>query len=142
MPRGLERQFGAHVLRNQQSQLRRSMRGLRREGFHRVFVLNGDEEIEAATFEREPLWNDRRTDHGPFDIIGDIHGCHAELVELLTRSATRSDPTARASSHPRAAGRSSSATWSTGDRPPRQCCAWSWAWWPTGLRSASRETTR
>ena len=79
-----ERQFGAHVLRNQQSQLRRSMRGLRREGFHRVYVLKGEEEIEAATFEREPLWNDRRTDPGPFDIIGDIHGCHTELVELLT----------------------------------------------------------
>ena len=37
-----ERQFGAHVLRNQQSQLRRSIRGLRREGFHRVFVLSGE----------------------------------------------------------------------------------------------------
>ena len=79
-----ERQFGAHVLRNQQSQLRRSMRGLRREGYHRVFVLK-EEEIEAAIFEREPLWNDRRTDSGPFDIIGDIHGCHTELVELLTQ---------------------------------------------------------
>ena len=53
------------------------------KGFHRVYVLKGEEEIEAATFEREPLWNDRRADHGPFDIIGDIHGCHAELVELL-----------------------------------------------------------
>jgi protein phosphatase len=79
-----ERQFGAHVLRNQQSQLRRSMRGLRREGYHRVYVLK-EEEIETATFEREPLWNDRRTDCGPFDIIGDIHGCHTELVELLTQ---------------------------------------------------------
>jgi protein phosphatase len=79
-----ERQFGAHVLRNQQSQLRRSVRGLRREGYHRVYVLKG-EEIEAVTFEREPLWNDRRSDFGPFDIIGDIHGCHAELVELLTQ---------------------------------------------------------
>ena len=78
-----DRQFGAHVLRNQQSQLRRSIRGLRREGFHRVYVLKGEEEIEAASFEREPLWNDRRADHGPFDIIGDVHGCHTELVELL-----------------------------------------------------------
>ena len=43
-----ERQFGAHVLRNQQSQLRRSIGGLRREGFHRVFVLSGTEEIESS----------------------------------------------------------------------------------------------
>jgi protein phosphatase len=78
-----DRQFGTHVLRNQQSQLRRSMRGLRKEGFHRVYVLSGVDEIEEATFDREPLWNDRRSDTGPFDIIGDIHGCHTELVELL-----------------------------------------------------------
>lgn len=79
-----ERQFGPHVLRNQQNQLRRSLRGLRREGFHRVYHLHGEEEIAAASFEREPLWNDRRADHGPFDIIGDVHGCFRELSELLT----------------------------------------------------------
>lgn len=79
-----ERQFGPHVLRNQQAQLRRSLRGLRREGFHRVYHLHGEDEIAAASFEREPLWNDRRADHGPFDIIGDVHGCFRELTELLT----------------------------------------------------------
>ena len=77
-----DRQFGPHVLRNQRSQLRRSMRGLRREGFSRVCHLDEDE-IAGVVIEREPLWNDRRSDHGPFDIIGDIHGCHTELVELL-----------------------------------------------------------
>ena len=86
-----DRQFGSQVLRNQQSQLRRSLRGLRREGFHRVYVLSGEEEIEAAIFEREPLWNDRRSDSGPFDIIGDVHGCHAELVELLTELGYETD---------------------------------------------------
>ena len=80
-----DRDFGAHVLRNQRSQLRRSMKGLRREGFHKVFFLNGVEEIDAATIERQPLWNDRRSDHGPFDIIGDVHGCFEELRELLDK---------------------------------------------------------
>ena len=79
-----DRDFGPHVLRNQRSQLQRSMRGLRREGFHRVHYLHGVEEVDAAEIERQPLWNDRRTDHGPFDIIGDIHGCYDELAELLT----------------------------------------------------------
>ena len=37
------------------------------------------EEVEAATIERQPLWNDRRDEHGPFDIIGDVHGCCDEL---------------------------------------------------------------
>jgi protein phosphatase len=95
-----DRQFGAHVLRNQQSHLRRSIRGLRREGFHRVFVLSGEEEIETASFEREPLWNDRRADSGPFDIIGDIHGCHTELVELLSLLGYEVTPEATTARHP------------------------------------------
>ena len=87
-----DRQFGAQVLRNQRSQLRRSLRGLRREGFHRVYVLNGEEEIDAASFEREPLWNDRRVDHGPFDIIGDIHGCHRRARRTAERARLRGRP--------------------------------------------------
>lgn len=78
-----DRSFGNHVLRNQQNQLRRSMKNLRREGFHKVYVLKGVDEIESSTVEREPLWTDRRSDHGPFDIIGDVHGCFDELVVLL-----------------------------------------------------------
>jgi protein phosphatase len=78
-----DRAFGAHVLRNQRSQLRRSLGNLRREGFHRNWVLHGVDEIDSATIERVPLWTDRRGDHGPFDIIGDVHGCYDELVELL-----------------------------------------------------------
>jgi protein phosphatase len=31
----------------------------------------------------------RREDHGPFDVIGDVHGCHAELVELLEKLGYR-----------------------------------------------------
>ncbi|MBI3407499.1 MAG: hypothetical protein HY040_03980 [Planctomycetes bacterium] len=30
-----------------------------------------------------PLYNDKRNEHGPFDIIGDVHGCCDELEELL-----------------------------------------------------------
>src|SRR3954462_944355 len=78
-----ERDFGPHVVRQQHSQLRRSLRGLAREGFRHVFVLESPEEIEAATVERVPLWNDKRLEHGPFDIIGDVHGCCDELEALL-----------------------------------------------------------
>ena len=38
----------------------------------------------AAAIVRTPLWNDRRDEHGPFDFIGDVHGCCDELEELLT----------------------------------------------------------
>jgi protein phosphatase len=78
-----DRTFGARVLRQQHDQLRRGLRGLRREGFHRVHVLSGADEVAAAVIEREPLWNDRRAQHGPFDVIGDVHGCYDELTELL-----------------------------------------------------------
>ncbi len=95
-----DRQFGPHVLRNQRSQLRRSIRGLRREGFHRVYHLKDEEEIAAVTFEREPLWNDRRNDHGPFDVIGDVHGCHEELKALLTVLGYEIDPDGLSARHP------------------------------------------
>jgi len=78
-----DRDFGPHVVRNQRSQLHKSLRGLQREGFRRVWVLRSPEEVEAAEIERAPLWTDRRSEHGPFDVIGDIHGCYAELTELL-----------------------------------------------------------
>jgi protein phosphatase len=78
-----DRDFGAHVVRQQAQQLKRSLRGLQREGFRTVHVLKTPEEIDAAVIERQPLWNNRRDDHGPFDIIGDVHGCYDELVALL-----------------------------------------------------------
>jgi protein phosphatase len=78
-----DRNFGEHVIRNQKSQLRRGLKGLRREGFRYVHTLNSPEEVEAAVVERVPLWNDRTDDRGPFDIIGDVHGCGDELEALL-----------------------------------------------------------
>src|SRR2546421_8593313 len=46
-----ERDFGPHVVRQQQSQLRRSLRGLSKEGFRHVFVLESPEEVEGASVE-------------------------------------------------------------------------------------------
>ena len=80
-----DRNFGPHVIRQQRSQLRRSLRGLKREGFSHVFIFDTPEEVEAVTIERTPLWNDKRDDHGPFDIIGDLHGCCDELEALLQK---------------------------------------------------------
>ncbi|GAA1741181.1 polynucleotide kinase-phosphatase [Luedemannella helvata] len=79
-----DRAFGAHVVRRQRDQLRRSLRGLAREGFRAVHTLRGVEEIDAATITREPLLTDKRHVTGPFDVIGDVHGCRSELEALLT----------------------------------------------------------
>jgi protein phosphatase len=78
-----DRQFGPYVVRQHRQQLRRSLPVLQREGFRYVYVLTSLEEVEAATIERQPLWNNRRYEHGPFDIIGDVHGCLHELLALL-----------------------------------------------------------
>src|SRR5436190_8164494 len=78
-----DRDFGPHVIQQQSQQLRRSLRGLEREGFRHVFVLESPEEVDDATIQRQPLWNNRKNEHGPFDIIGDVHGCYDELIALL-----------------------------------------------------------
>jgi protein phosphatase len=80
-----DRNFGPHVVRNQSQDLRRSLRNLEREGFRHIHVLNTQEDIDAAVIERQPLWNNQRHKHGPFDIIGDIHGCIDELFDLLAQ---------------------------------------------------------
>jgi protein phosphatase len=80
-----DRDFGGHVIRQQIQQMRRSFRGLDREGFRHISVLRSPEEIDEATIERQPLWCDHREDIGPFDVIGDVHGCRAELEALLAK---------------------------------------------------------
>ncbi|MDR1276908.1 MAG: polynucleotide kinase-phosphatase, partial [Candidatus Accumulibacter sp.] len=77
-----DRDFGDHVIKRQAMQLRRSLRGLEREGFRYVFVLTGEEEAHAVEIVRKPLWNDKREECGPFDIVGDVHGCFDELCRL------------------------------------------------------------
>ena len=81
-----DRDFKPHVIRNQTGQLRRSLRGLKREGFRNfLYVMSSPEEVEAVQVERQPLWTNRKDEVGPFDIIGDIHGCFDELAELLKK---------------------------------------------------------
>ena len=79
-----DRDLKPHVIRQQNQQLRRSLRNLKREGFRNfVYVMSKPETVAAARVERQPLWTNRTDERGPFDIIGDIHGCYDELVELL-----------------------------------------------------------
>jgi protein phosphatase len=78
-----DRTFGAHVVRRHSAALRKSLPSLQREGFRRVHVLRSQEEVDAASIVVEPLLNDLRAETGPFDVIGDVHGCRAELEELL-----------------------------------------------------------
>ncbi|MBN8612352.1 MAG: AAA family ATPase [Deltaproteobacteria bacterium] len=58
---------------------------LKREGFRVVHVLHDEAEHASVTLTRTKLDVDRRELQGPFDIIGDVHGCLDELTQLLAR---------------------------------------------------------
>jgi protein phosphatase len=78
-----DRVVPGRVIAHQMQDLQRSLSALAKEGFQHVYVLRSPEEVAAAVIRREPLWADRRDDRGPFDVIGDVHGCYDELLELL-----------------------------------------------------------
>lgn len=83
-----DRDLPPGVIRRQRADLRRGLRGLSREGFRKVHVLTGDQ-IDNARITYERQYNDRRDDAGPFDVIGDVHGCRVELEQLLAELGYR-----------------------------------------------------
>ena len=123
-----DRTFGAHVVRRQSNELRRSLPGLSKEGFRRVHVLHGVADAEAATIARERLRTDLRDQTGPFDVIGDVHGCRLELENLLRKLGYRlvRDGADRPvdAVHPMGRRACFSVTSSTAARIRRACCDW------------------
>jgi protein phosphatase len=84
-----DRNFGDHVIGQQSKQLRQS---LKREGFRRIYVLKSEEEINSIEVTREKVWVNRKEETGPFDIIGDVHGCFDELKTLLEKLGYHINP--------------------------------------------------
>lgn len=80
-----DRSYPERVIHSHYTSLKKSIRHLKKDGFRFVYVLSSQEEIDNAEIVRTKLWNDKRELHGPFDIIGDIHGCFDELVMLLEK---------------------------------------------------------
>ena len=77
------RSVGSRVIRAQRGEVLRSLPGLRDEGFDAVHLFDSPGAVEAATLRRVPLSVNRRWERGPFDVIGEVDGRLAELVELL-----------------------------------------------------------
>ena len=86
LDRNRERGSGAvkePAVRNQHRMLRQSIRGLKKEGIGRSYVLDTPGDADEAIVTRVRMRTDLANEHGPFDLIGDVHGCHDELIQLL-----------------------------------------------------------
>lgn len=81
-----DRNVPPHVIRRQLQDLKRSLKSIKKEGFKKLYTFRSEEEVNnVPAIVREKLYNDKAELHGPFDIIGDVHGCYEELIELLRK---------------------------------------------------------
>ncbi|MCL4494247.1 MAG: polynucleotide kinase-phosphatase [Firmicutes bacterium] len=84
-----DRHIPHNVVHRQLRALTPSLSRLRREGFHQVIMLSSEDEIDGFKWKRQPLWNNKTHEHGPFDIVGDVHGCFDELQALTGKLGYR-----------------------------------------------------
>ncbi|MCS6919830.1 MAG: AAA family ATPase, partial [Fimbriimonadales bacterium] len=78
------------TVRFQAEKLAQLLHTLNSGGFQQVYVLTTPDEVESVSVVRVPLPPCRfKSDRGPFDIVGDVHGCYDELMELLKRLGWR-----------------------------------------------------
>jgi len=81
-----DRNVPPQVIRRQLQDLKRSLKSIKKEGFKKLYTFRSEEEVNnVPAIVREKLYNDKAELHGPFDIIGDVHGCYEELIELLQK---------------------------------------------------------
>ncbi|MBN2693194.1 AAA family ATPase [bacterium] len=82
----VDRNVGEYVINAQYKNLRNSLKKLKYEGFKQIHILKSPEDVNSIDkIVRDKLNNDKKDIKGPFDIIGDLHGCYDELVELLQK---------------------------------------------------------
>lgn len=68
-------------------------RKLQSEGFRHIHVLDTPDALRDPDIRLTPLAVDLRGANGPFDIIGDLHGCFEETCTLLGRLGYRLEET-------------------------------------------------
>ncbi len=79
------RNFGPHVIENHTRFLEKSLEQLNHEGFKAIHILESPEQIDQVQIVRIKEEFNLKEELGPFDIIGDVHGCFDELIQLLTK---------------------------------------------------------
>ena len=84
-----DRDIPSQVISRQLEQMRDSLGNLKNQGFRFIFHLDSEAAVNSAVIKRLPLSCDKSHLTGPFDIIGDVHGCYDELEELLEKLGYR-----------------------------------------------------
>jgi protein phosphatase len=80
-----DRTISGQATQRQLARLHEAIGDLGKEGFDGIYRFRSVEEVDAASVVRERLPPDLSAEVGPFDIIGDVHGCYDELTALLAR---------------------------------------------------------
>ncbi len=75
------RSVGASIVARHCRSAREARTAVQHEHWDAVHVL-GPAALESSELIRSPLPPDRRSERGSFDIVGDVHGCFAELEQL------------------------------------------------------------
>jgi protein phosphatase len=73
----------APVVRMHAQLLEQSRAALPKERYDQLVFLRTANEVDAVRIVRHTMSFDKRGEPGPFDIIGDVHGCFDELAALL-----------------------------------------------------------
>ncbi len=78
-----ERLVPGDVVQLHHQLLQQTLPQLQHEHFDQLVVLSSPEEVERLEIQRRRMPFDRQEERGPFDIVGDVHGCYDELLALL-----------------------------------------------------------
>ncbi len=87
-----DRDLNDTVIRNHRGQLQASLQGLEKEGFRHIQLFHAPAELENLAITRQPNPCNQKAETGPFDLIGDVHGCFDELAALLKALEYRVSP--------------------------------------------------
>ena len=80
-----DRSISNHIVNRQHRSLSAAIKNMRRESVRNIYTIHTEEEADQATLVRQPMRSNHNHLTGPFDIFGDIHGCHEELYQLLEK---------------------------------------------------------
>lgn len=90
LKRNSARTYSAGYLEMQYRSTQSVKNRLKQEGFDRVYILDENEAKNVQILRKNGNW-DQRENSGPFDIIGDVHGCFDALKKLIRKLGYQQD---------------------------------------------------